>query len=70
MVGCLIDPKLAKTRLSREMETLRDEMAECVKLVKDIESAFKIWGEAARELEHSATKTRGTIHDDSLMRHR
>ena len=70
MVQCLLDPKLAKTSLSREMEALRSELAKCVKLVKDVENAFKIWGEAARELEHSATKTRGTIHGGSLMQHR
>lgn len=43
------------------MEALREELNECVKLVKDVESAFKTWGEAARELEESATTTRGKI---------
>lgn len=59
---CLIDPKLAKTSLRREMEALREELEKCVNLVKDVESAFKIWGEAARELEEGATTTRGMIH--------
>lgn len=67
---CLIDPKLAKTSLSREMEALRKELDECVRLVKDVESAFKVWGEAARELETSAITTRGMIHGSPLMGHR
>ena len=67
---CLIDPKLAKTSLSREMEALRKELDECIKLVKDVESAFKVWGEAARELETSATTTKGMTHGGPLMGHR
>lgn len=59
---CLNDPKLAKTSLDREMGVLREELNKCVDLVKDVESAFNIWGEAAKELEASATTTAGTIH--------
>lgn len=57
---CPNDPRLAKTSLSREMEGLRLELNVCIELVKDVESAFSAWGEAARELEESAATTRGT----------
>ena len=43
------------------MEVLRGELRECVELVRVIEETFNVWREAARELEESATMTRGKI---------